>query len=121
MGSFDELLVNVFQRTHAKATKVEFAKEYDQAFRLYVEAAEAFLYLSRSGNATEKKKILWKNSATKALERAEIIKKFVDASRSAAATTGLGGGPSRNNIRLTPIVVDVFSQRQLASYNWIDG
>lgn len=100
----------IFQQTHAKATKAEFSKDYDQAFRLYVKATEAFLHLSRSGSATDKKKLQWKNSAAKSLERAEIIKKFVDSSRNAAAI----GTPSHStvqNIRLTPIVIDIFSQR----------
>jgi calpain-7 len=100
------------QQTHGKAAKAEFAKDYDQAFRLYVKAAEAFLHLSRSASATDKKKLQWKTSAAKALERAEIIKKFGDASRN-AASTGIGtSAPAVPNIRLTPLVADIFSRRQ---------
>ena len=98
------------QLTHAKATKAEFAKDYDQAFRLYIKSAETFLHLSRSGVTTDKKRQRWKANAAKALERAELIKKFVDASRHAsAATSAQSALPSLN---LTPIRIDVFSQRK---------
>ncbi|KAF9485226.1 cysteine proteinase [Pholiota conissans] len=65
----------------SKAIKAEYAKDYDQAFRLYLKAAENFLHLSRSSSAPDKFKQQWKNSAAKSLERAEKIKKFSETSR----------------------------------------
>ncbi|SRR6266511_1383281 len=99
------------QLTHAKATKAEFAKDYDQAFRLYIKSAETFLHLSRSGAITDKKKQQWQGNAAKALERAELIKKFIDASRH--ATTATSAQSALPSLNLTPIRIDMFSQRKL--------
>lgn len=76
------------QTAYKKAANAELAHEYDEAFRLYIKAAEGFLHLSRStssGNVNhdEKSKMLWKKEAAKALERAEKIKD--------AKGTGSGG------------------------------
>ncbi|KAF8962724.1 hypothetical protein BDZ97DRAFT_1702205 [Flammula alnicola] len=96
----------------SKASKAEFAKDYDQAFRLYIKAAESYLHLSRSSIATDKCKQQWKTSAAKALERAEKIKKFVEISRSNAKT---GNSPSQTlapDLRLTPVGIDHFSPQE---------
>jgi calpain-7 len=82
----------------SKAAKAEFAKEYDQAFRLYIKAAESFLHLSRSPTQSDKSKQQWKTNAAKALERAERIKKFSEKS-----------APS---LRLTPVAINHFSPRK---------
>ncbi|KAF9524839.1 hypothetical protein CPB83DRAFT_885980 [Crepidotus variabilis] len=92
-----------------RASKAEFSKEYDLAFRTYIRSAEAFLHLSRSRDVADKKKIEWKGKASKALERAELIKKLVDASRS-SNTTPYQSSPS--NIHLTPIPINHFSQQE---------
>ena len=82
---------------NAKAAKAEFAKEYDQAFRLYIKAAESFLHLSRSTTQSDKSKQQWKANAAKALERAERIKKFAEKSP---------------NTHLTPVPINHFSPRK---------
>lgn len=91
--------------TSSKAAKAEFAKEYDQAFRLYIKAAESFLHLSRSGTQSDKTKQQWKANAAKALERAERIKKFVEKS---SASSNI---PSPS-LRLTPVAINHFSPRK---------
>ncbi|KAF7297900.1 Calpain catalytic domain-containing protein [Mycena chlorophos] len=84
---------------YAKAVKAEYNKELDNAFRLYVKAAETFLHLGRAID-NQRDKAKHKASAGKALERAERIKAFVEKSKSAA-------GPQT----LTPVAVDHFSPR----------
>jgi calpain-7 len=89
------------QLASSKAAKAEFAKEYDQAFRLYIKAAESFLHLSRSPTQSDKSKQQWKANAAKALERAERIKKFVAATSNTPAS-----------LRLTPVAINHFSPRK---------
>ncbi|KAF7289323.1 Calpain catalytic domain-containing protein [Mycena indigotica] len=85
------------QSTYAKAVKGEYNKDFDTAFRLYVKAAEAFLYLSRAvDNQHDKTK--HKSSAGKALERAEKLKGFLEKSKPESA--------------LTPVAVDHFSPHE---------
>ena len=90
--------------TTSKAAKAEYAKEYDQAFRLYIKAAESFLYLSRSVTQSDKTNQQWKANASKALERAERIKMFVEKSTAV---------PSHQSasLRLTPVAINHFSPR----------
>ncbi|KAI0753163.1 hypothetical protein C8Q80DRAFT_1097736, partial [Daedaleopsis nitida] len=56
-----------------KAASAELSKEYDKAFRLYINAAEQFLHLSRQ-TTNEKLRLVYKGEAAKAVERAEKIK-----------------------------------------------
>ena len=93
--------------TTSKAAMAEFAKEYDQAFRLYIKAAESFLHLSRSGTQSDKTKQQWKANAAKALERAEKIKVFVEKSTAIPASNHQS--PS---LRLTPVAINHFSPRK---------
>ncbi|KAH7907349.1 hypothetical protein BJ138DRAFT_1160375 [Hygrophoropsis aurantiaca] len=61
------------EATYARAAKYELERNWNQAFRLYIQAVETYLHLSRTGtdpNLREK----CKASAGKALERAEKIK-----------------------------------------------
>lgn len=61
------------QKIYNKAAKAELERDYDRAFRLYIKAAEGFLYLDRS--ATEQAfRTACKSEAAKALERAEKLK-----------------------------------------------
>ena len=87
------------QMTSSKAAKAEFAKEYNQAFRLYIKAAESFLHLSRSGAQSDKSKQQWKANASKALERAERIKLFIEKSPA-------------SSLRLIPVAINHFSPRK---------
>lgn len=98
------------QLTLTKATKAEFTKDYNQAFRLYIKSADTFLHISRSGSAPDKKKQQWKANAAKALERAETVKRFVDAFRNAMATTS--SQSTSPGLHLTPIAVDRFAERK---------
>jgi len=72
------------QALSAKAIQKELQKDYDAAFALHIQAADAFLHLVRTlngtgngtgvgGDAMLKNKC--KEAAGKALERAEMIKK----------------------------------------------
>lgn len=61
------------QTLYTQATHAELAQNYDEAFRLYVRAAEGFLHLSRI-NVDNSVKSCWKKEAGRALERAEKIK-----------------------------------------------
>ncbi|KAF8905038.1 hypothetical protein CPB84DRAFT_1845125 [Gymnopilus junonius] len=100
------------ETTSSKAAKAEFSKSYDQAFRLYIKAAEQFLHLSRSSSAEDRSKQKWKSSAANALERAERIKRFVEALRSGSNATSNSSGPPTNDLRLTPIGVNYFSPQE---------
>ena len=92
--------------TSSKAAKAEFAKDYNQAFQLYIKAAESFLYLSRSGGTqSDKTKQQWIANASKALERAERIKRFVEKSTASSNVQP----PS---LRLTPVAINHFSPRE---------
>ncbi|KDQ56387.1 hypothetical protein JAAARDRAFT_310571 [Jaapia argillacea MUCL 33604] len=68
------------QTLYNKASKAELSRDYDNAFRLYIKAAESFLHLSRtlaqhqSGDHDEQIHKEAKAQAGKALERAEKIK-----------------------------------------------
>lgn len=109
-----DILTQPTKATSSKASKAEFAKNYDQAFQLYIKTAESFLHLSRSTTADDKNKLKWKASAAKALERAEKIKRFVDKSRTSpnmGSTSGDGSNTNTANIHLTPIGIDHFSPR----------
>ncbi|KAM5543052.1 hypothetical protein V8D89_003436 [Ganoderma adspersum] len=56
-----------------KAANAELAKDFDKAFRLYIQAAEQFLQLSRQVD-NDRLQARCKGEAAKALERAEKIK-----------------------------------------------
>ncbi|KAG2153243.1 hypothetical protein DEU56DRAFT_955173 [Suillus clintonianus] len=58
------------ENIYARAAKFELENDWNNAFKLYLEAAEAFLHISRSSDAK------YRNNATKALERAEKIKQY---------------------------------------------
>ncbi|KAF4563111.1 cysteine protease [Pleurotus pulmonarius] len=88
------------EATYSKAAKAELSGAYDNAYRLYINAAQSFLHLSRQGD-TEKDK--WTNNARKCVERAEKIKAFISkakASEDSAAGTDMS---------LTPVDIDYFS------------
>ena len=94
------------------------AKNYDAAFRLYIKSANAYLHLSRSAPSDVQKE-KWKTSTSKALERAEKIKSFVERQKAGSSTssesaTGQTEGiaPGASEIRLTPVAVDHFSSRE---------
>ncbi|KAF8807060.1 hypothetical protein BYT27DRAFT_7242680 [Phlegmacium glaucopus] len=97
------------EMTSSKAAKAEFAKEYDQAFRLYIKAAESFLHLSRSSAQSDQIKQQWKASASKALERAERIKKFVEKCSKIPLTSSQQSAAS---LRLTPVAINHFSPQE---------
>ncbi|KZT69626.1 cysteine proteinase, partial [Daedalea quercina L-15889] len=59
--------------TYSKAAKSELQGNFDEAFRLYVKAAEQFLHLKQISH-DERQRLKCKDQATKALERAEKIK-----------------------------------------------
>lgn len=99
--------------------EAELAKGYDTAFRLYIKSANAYLHLSRSAPSDVQKE-KWKSSASKALERAEKIKSFVEKQKAGASTSSESAAsqtegitPGASEIRLTPVAVDYFSSREL--------
>ncbi|PPR00890.1 hypothetical protein CVT24_000375 [Panaeolus cyanescens] len=97
----------------SKASRAEFSKDYDQAFRLYLKSAQSFLHLSRSANAPDATKQQWKTSAAKALERAEKIKKFVDKFKSSANTQATeNAAPVSANFNLTPVAINHLSPQE---------
>jgi hypothetical protein len=63
------------QALSTKAIQKEVNKNYDAAFELHVQAAEAFLHLAQTLGDTHAKTTC-RAAAKKALERAEQIKKF---------------------------------------------
>ncbi|KAF8328978.1 hypothetical protein F5887DRAFT_1082791 [Amanita rubescens] len=106
------------ETTYSKATEAELAKNYDAAFRLYIKSANGYLHLSRSAPSDVQKE-KWKSSASKALERAEKIKSFVERQKAGASTssesaTGQTEGiaHSASEMRLTPVAVDHFSSQE---------
>lgn len=78
------------QRTYSRATTAELNKDWDQAFHLYIKAAENFIHISKT-TTEEQLRSKCKSSAGKALERAEKIK-----------------GSGRD---LTPVSLDPFAER----------
>jgi calpain-7 len=68
------LLPNISGQTiYSKAVKAELESDWDQAFRLYIKAAESYLHLNRT-TTDEKLRAKCNANAVKALERAEKIK-----------------------------------------------
>ncbi|KAL0577696.1 cysteine protease [Marasmius crinis-equi] len=108
------------ESAYAKATKAEIANDFDSAFQNYIKAADLFLHLSRMNTGDERRRDKWKNDASKALERAEKIKHFIDRSNEARqpSTTPASMGAERSNqqqhFRLTPVSIDPFSPRAYA-------
>ncbi|CAA7265581.1 unnamed protein product [Cyclocybe aegerita] len=96
----------------SKASRAEFSKDYDQAFKLYIKAAEAFLHLSRVTGATDTATQRWKSSANKSLERAEKIKRFVEASRRAVIPPSNSDQQPAAELHLTPVAIDHFSHQE---------
>ncbi|KZP13760.1 cysteine proteinase [Athelia psychrophila] len=91
------------QNLYTKATRAELAQSYDEAFRLYIRAAEGFLQHSRAQGEPGKSRS--KKDAGRALERAERIK----------SVKGAGGSGSGT---LRPVEVDFWSaeeQKQVLS------
>jgi hypothetical protein len=73
------------QTTYTKGTRAELARDYDQAFRLYVNAAAAFLHLSKTFTYSSKPSATitardaqmrdkCKQDAKRCMDRAERIK-----------------------------------------------
>ncbi|KAG1746435.1 hypothetical protein EDB19DRAFT_1894215 [Suillus lakei] len=56
------------ENTYARAAKFELEKDWNNAFKLYLQAADAFLHLSRTADPK------YRNNAATALKRAEKIK-----------------------------------------------
>ncbi|KIM39736.1 hypothetical protein M413DRAFT_446644 [Hebeloma cylindrosporum] len=102
------------EMAYSKASKAEFSRDYDQAFRLYLQAADYFLHLVRSSATSEKSKQEWKGTAAKALERAEKIKRFVDVSRSNIQARSVSASPGQPPaaVPLTPVGIDYFSPQE---------
>ncbi|KAF5355191.1 hypothetical protein D9756_005675 [Leucocoprinus leucothites] len=109
---------------YTKATKAELARNYDEAFKLYIQATESYLHLSRTTHHSESLRTKWKASAGKALERAEKIKAYAQRTQVDAAAvrdgpgspSGLGGGGGGSAgaaiVRLTPIGINHFSSQE---------
>lgn len=57
-----------------KATKKELDKDYSTAFQLYIQGAQSYLGLCATSK-DEGQKTKWKSIASKALDRAEKLKK----------------------------------------------
>ncbi|KDR76346.1 hypothetical protein GALMADRAFT_247750 [Galerina marginata CBS 339.88] len=96
----------------SKASRAEFAKNYDQAFGLYIKAAESFLHLSRSSTADDTSKQRWKSNAAKALERAEKIKRFIERPRASITSPSSPTPTSTKELRLTPVGINHFSPQE---------
>lgn len=97
------------QTIYAKATKAELAQNYDNAFRLYVQATELYLHLGRTNTLGERDKANCKAQAAKALDRAERIKAFVKKTQKKDA---LKGHPTDTPPTiLTPVGINYFSPR----------
>ena len=62
------------QNIYERATKAELAKDLDTAFRLYIEAGDAFLNLTRASAALRHVQEEARQCAARAVERAERIK-----------------------------------------------
>ncbi|KDQ28322.1 hypothetical protein PLEOSDRAFT_1041381, partial [Pleurotus ostreatus PC15] len=88
------------QATYSKAAKAELSGAYDNAYRLYINAAQSFLHLSRQGDAEKDK---WTSNARKCVERAEKIKAFI--SKAKASDDAAAGA----DMSLTPVDIDYFS------------
>jgi calpain-7 len=69
-----DLPLSPTQIIYERATKAELAKDLDTAFRLYIEAGTAFLNLSRAPGAHRRVQEEARQSAARAVERAERIK-----------------------------------------------
>ncbi|KAG2015319.1 hypothetical protein CC2G_008602 [Coprinopsis cinerea AmutBmut pab1-1] len=111
---------------YSKATKFELSKRYDQAYEHYIRATELFLHITRSPpNAlSDKERLKWKDSAKKALDRAEKVKVFTDSSRrraaggspvpstSSPASPSVGTGGGNGTVRLTPVAINPFAPHE---------
>ncbi|TFK74616.1 cysteine proteinase [Pluteus cervinus] len=97
------------ESTYAKATKAEFGRTYDSAFRLYIKAAELFLLLSRTTTQGERDKQKWQTQAGKALERADRIKKFAASSQKNGSGASDSIGPKTV---LTPVGINHFAPQE---------
>ncbi|KAH8833138.1 hypothetical protein DL96DRAFT_1584894 [Flagelloscypha sp. PMI_526] len=80
------------EKIYAKAAKAELARDYNSAFRHYINCAESYLYLSSADGLADKTKGDLKASAKKALERAEKIKSFVNSTRQANKNSPAASG-----------------------------
>ncbi|KAL0072512.1 cysteine protease [Marasmius tenuissimus] len=105
------------ESAYTKATKAEIAKDFDSAFQNYFKSADLFLHLSRTNVGDERKKEKWKNDASRALQRAEKIKHFIDRSNEARQPPTAGASTkeelaSQQQTHLTPVSIDPFSAQQ---------
>ncbi|KAF9494200.1 cysteine proteinase [Pleurotus eryngii] len=87
------------EATYSKAAKAELSRAYDNAYRLYINAAQSFLHLSRQGDAEKDK---WTSNARKCVERAEKIKAFISKAKASEDAAGA-------DMSLTPVDIDYFS------------
>ncbi|KAF7979032.1 hypothetical protein HWV62_44019 [Athelia sp. TMB] len=85
------------QALYTKAVRAELAQSYDDAFRMYIRAAEGFLQSSRAQGEPGKSRA--KKDAGKALERAERIK----------SARGAGGSGAES---LRPVEVNFWSAEE---------
>ena len=103
-----------------KATKEELARNYDQAFGLYIKATEVFLHLSRSATQQEREKANWKANAQRALERAEKIKGFIEKSKGGSSNIANHGRVPQPKFTLTPVGINHFSPRAFPSLTYLE-
>ncbi|KAL1744851.1 hypothetical protein HDZ31DRAFT_37779, partial [Schizophyllum fasciatum] len=92
---------------HNKAMKAELAKEYDRAFKLYIQAAEQYLHRSRTDQQSDKLKEQLRANARKCMERAEKIKGVV--TRQSPAIVDMSTGKATPPV-LTPVATNFFSE-----------
>ncbi|THV06173.1 cysteine proteinase [Dendrothele bispora CBS 962.96] len=90
---------------YTKATQAELAKDFDNAYRLYIKAAELFLHLS--GSTSDDTKSKWNSSARRSLERAEKLNAVLNK-------PSQNTGQSQSGYQLTPVAVDHFSVQEQA-------
>ncbi|KAI6132409.1 hypothetical protein EDD16DRAFT_1851642 [Pisolithus croceorrhizus] len=81
----ESMAFNEAEAVYARGAKSELSSDFSAAFHLYLAAADKFIHISRSGSLNSTLRARCQASATRALERAEKIKRASERPRASFA------------------------------------
>ncbi|EAN89124.1 katanin, putative, partial [Trypanosoma cruzi] len=78
-----------------RATTLDEAKEYEEAYRWYMDSIEVFMTAIKYENKNPTKKEMLKNKVRQVMERAKMIKEYLDGSKEGDSNVGNAGSTAQ--------------------------
>ncbi|KAF5225210.1 putative vacuolar protein sorting-associated protein 4 [Trypanosoma cruzi] len=84
-----------------RATTLDEAKEYEEAYRWYMDSIEVFMTAIKYENKNPTKKEMLKNKVRQVMERAKMIKEYLDGSKEGDSNVGNAGSTAQKTASAT--------------------